>query len=96
MTAVVLAGGSGGETISEVVSISPGTAFLLGAPLDLNRAGALDLALLPGVGPTLARRIVDDRRARGPLGSPEELVRVRGIPRKTVEAIKPLVKAERE
>jgi len=48
-------------------------------PLDLNRASAVELAALPGIGPTLARRIVDDRIARGPFSSMTELLRVRGI-----------------
>jgi len=49
------------------------------AALDLNRAGAADLDRLPGIGPTLARRIVDHREAHGPFRSVDELRAVRGI-----------------
>jgi competence protein ComEA len=50
-----------------------------GRPLDLNRAGAVELAVLPGIGPALARRIVEDRALRGPFAAVEDLDRVRGV-----------------
>lgn len=50
-----------------------------GERLDLDRAGAADLARLPRVGLTLARAIVADREARGPFGGLEGLDRVPGI-----------------
>jgi competence protein ComEA len=46
--------------------------FLSNAPPD-------SLALLPGIGPVLAARIVSDRAARGPFTEWTELDRVRGI-----------------
>ncbi len=51
----------------------------LGLPLDLNAASADDLARLPGIGPGLAARIVEDRARRGPFPGPAALQRVRGI-----------------
>lgn len=48
-------------------------------PVDLNAAGPDELALLPGVGPSLARAIVDDRRERGPFRDLGDLDRVRGV-----------------
>jgi len=39
----------------------------------------MELALLPGVGSVLARRIVEERRVRGHFESVEDLLRVRGI-----------------
>jgi competence protein ComEA len=68
-------------------------AFLLGAPMDLNRATTLDLTLLPGVGPATARKIVKDRQARGPFPSAADLGRVRGVPAALVERLRPLVSA---
>lgn len=47
--------------------------------LDLNAAGADELAALPGVGPRLAERIIADRQEKGPFKSVDELDRVRGI-----------------
>ena len=59
--------------------MSAAEAFVLGEPLDLNRADVKALELLPGVGPVGAKRIADDRRDRGPFGSPADLGRVRGF-----------------
>jgi hypothetical protein len=47
--------------------------------IDPNRANALELERLPGIGPALAGRIVADRDRRGPFPSPEALLRVPGI-----------------
>mgnify|MGYP002631258613 CR=1 FL=1 len=49
------------------------------AQVNLNSANALELALLPGVGPVLASRIVEDRVSRGVFESVDDLQRVRGI-----------------
>ncbi len=48
-------------------------------PIDVDRADAATLDLLPGIGPALAARIVADRDSLGPFGSLEALQRVRGI-----------------
>ena len=50
-----------------------------GERIDLDRAGAAEIARLPRVGLTLARAIVVDRDSRGPFGSLEALDRVPGI-----------------
>ena len=55
--------------------------------IDVNAADAAELERLPGVGPTLAQRIVEERAAHGRFDSAEELSRVRGIGRKTVDAL---------
>lgn len=53
------------------------------APLDtalnVNSATAVELERLPGIGPSLARRIVADREARGPFATVAALDRVPGI-----------------
>jgi len=61
------------------------------APLDLNRADAADLDALPGIGPVLARRIVDFRREHGPFRRVEELRAVRGVGPRLLERIRPRV-----
>jgi competence ComEA-like helix-hairpin-helix protein len=61
-----------------------------GEALDINRAGAGDLERLPGVGPALARRIVEARET-GPFRRVEELTRVSGIGGVTVERLRPFV-----
>jgi len=52
-------------------------------PLDLNHASVEEIARLPGVGPSLARRIIEERERRGRFDSPDGLRSVLGLgPRK--------------
>jgi len=57
-------------------------------PLDVNRADAAQLARLPGVGPGLAQRIVEERERRGRFESPEALRYVLGVGPKKLAAIR--------
>jgi competence ComEA-like helix-hairpin-helix protein len=47
--------------------------------VNVNRATAVELERLPGIGPSLARLIVADREARGPFATLEALDRIPGI-----------------
>lgn len=67
-----------------------------GGVLDLNRASAAQLELLPGIGPASAARIVAYRDQIGGFRSVEELDGVSGIGARTVERIRPLVRVELE
>ena len=58
-----------------------------GRPINVNTASEAELEALPGVGPVIARRIIEGR----PYRSVEDLVRVKGIGRKRLEHIRPLV-----
>jgi len=51
----------------------------VGIVVDLDRAGAEQIAALPGIGPSLARRIVQWRDSAGGLGSLEGLDCVSGV-----------------
>jgi competence protein ComEA len=51
----------------------------LRAVLNVNRATAIELERLPGIGPALARRIVADREAQGPFATVAALDRIPGI-----------------
>jgi DNA uptake protein ComE-like DNA-binding protein len=59
------------------------------APLDVNHATEPELARLPGVGPALAARIVAAR----PFADVDELRRVRGLRRVTLERLRSHVTA---
>ena len=59
--------------------------------VDLNRATAADFVQLPGVGPVLARRMVDYRKSVGRFHAVEDLRAVKGIGKKKLERLKPLV-----
>jgi competence ComEA-like helix-hairpin-helix protein len=61
-------------------------------PLNLNTAGLEALQRLPGIGPTLAERIVADRRAYGLFRTPEHVLRVPGIGPRRWERIRPLLR----
>jgi competence protein ComEA len=55
--------------------------------IDLNRASARELDLLPSVGPRAAARIVEDRERNGPFRSAHDVRRVPGLPRRSVDRI---------
>lgn len=60
--------------------------------VDLNRAGVDELDGLPGIGPVLARRIVEFRQQHGPFAMVEDLLEVPGIGPKTLERLRALVR----
>jgi competence protein ComEA len=68
--------------------------FLKKHPLNLNRATAEQLEALPGVGPSLAQKILDYRKEHGGFKSVEKLDDVPGIGPKKLEDITPLVTVE--
>ena len=55
--------------------------------VNINTASAEELDGLPGIGPVLAQRIVDEREANGPYTGAEDLTRVEGIGQAIVESI---------
>jgi competence ComEA-like helix-hairpin-helix protein len=55
--------------------------------INLNSATSTDLELLPGVGPVLAKRIIDFRKTHGGFLSVEGLLEVKGIGAKTFKEI---------
>jgi competence ComEA-like helix-hairpin-helix protein len=57
--------------------------------VNVNAAGAAELAQLPGLGPATAQRIVEHRRDRGPFTSLEGLLDVPGIGPATLEQMRP-------
>ena len=63
--------------------------------IDVDRATAAELERLPGIGPSLASRIVADREQNGLFGTPEALRRVKGIGPRTLERIRPYLAAPR-
>ncbi len=59
--------------------------------VELMEASSQELQLLPGIGPVLAARIVSWRVEGGNLDRLEDLQRIRGIGRRTIESLQPLV-----
>lgn len=79
------------EQLAPFVRFSARPAPPAGAPagrVALNRAGAAELATLPGIGPALAAAIVEHRTRAGPFRRPEDLLAVRGIGPATLERLR--------
>ena len=57
--------------------------------IDVNSAEEAQLDLLPGIGPRLAARIVEERRTEGSFASLDELMRVTGLGPRLVERLRP-------
>ena len=57
-------------------------------PLDLNHASADEISRLPGVGPSLARRIVEERDRRGRFETSENLRGILGMGPKKLAALR--------
>lgn len=68
------------------------TRLRAGEPLDLNRAALGDLLLLPGVGPKLAARIVEERARRGGFANVDQLAEVKGVGPKKLAQLRALVR----
>jgi competence protein ComEA len=81
----VVQGGPRGELI-EIDRADPLSARYL---VDINKAEWPELAELPDIGETMARRIVDSRKSVGAFKDHDDLRRVRGIGPRTLEKMKP-------
>jgi len=57
-------------------------------PININRASAKEFDSLVGIGPVIARRIVEYRRVNGPFMAIEDLEKVSGIGRAKFEELK--------
>lgn len=62
--------------------------------LNINLAQASELERLPGIGPALARRIVEYREAWGPFSDIADILEVPGIGPAKFQAIKDLIRVE--
>jgi len=81
-------GGARGRTV-EIDRADPQTAHF---QIDINKAAWPELATLPGVGRTMAERIVQSREQNGPYADIDDLRRVRGIGARTLETLRPYLR----
>lgn len=81
--AISLAGGT--VTISDMPAVRQ---LALGLPIDLNRAAAEDLALIPGIGERMALEIVQRRQKTGKFAVLSDLTTVPGIKEKKFNGLK--------
>jgi len=60
-------------------------------PVNLNTATKADLEKLPGIGPSMAQRILDYRQKNGSFKKIEELMNIQGIGEKSFLKLRPLL-----
>jgi competence protein ComEA len=60
-------------------------------PVDLNAATVKQLEELPGVGPTVAKAIVEFRAKSGPFRRVEDLLAIRGISETKLKKLRPYI-----
>lgn len=82
---------SSGTASSAAAISSAGASQVSSALVNLNTADEAALASLPGIGDTLAQRIIDYRNAHGPFTSVNQLDNVKGIGEKKLASLKGLV-----
>ncbi len=62
--------------------------------ININNASTKELQGLPGVGKVTAERIIEYRAEKGAFTSPEQLLKVKGVGKKTLEQIRDLITLE--
>jgi len=60
--------------------------------VNINTADIKQLEKLPRIGPAMATRIIEYRNSQGPFKSLDELIKVKGIGKKTLNLIKPYLR----
>lgn len=82
--------GEGDDGADDPVAAVPGAPA---APdlVNINSATLAELDTLPGVGPSTAQAIVDDRAQNGPFASTEDLMRVSGIGEKKFTKLESMI-----
>lgn len=62
------------------------------AKISINTASKEDLETLPGIGPSMAQKIIDHRNSQGLYQRIEDIMKVKGIKEKLFEKIKDLIR----
>ncbi len=87
--AIALAGATPLTAQTKAAPMAPGAEA--SAPLNLNAATQAQLEKLPGIGPSVAMRILEYRQKNGAFKKVEDLMNVRGVGEKSFLKLKSLV-----
>ena len=77
--------------VAAAVAAPAAAAVKAPAPVNVNTAAATQLVRLPGIGKTTADRIIAYRTEHGPFKTVDDLVKVKGIGKKTLEKLREMV-----
>lgn len=80
-----------GESTEGYVPIQSGQQTQDKQKINLNTAAASELETLPGIGPSKAEAIIENRETNGPYKTIEDLKNISGIGDKTFEKLKELI-----
>ncbi|MDN7132682.1 ComEA family DNA-binding protein [Vreelandella profundi] len=80
--------------LSVSLGLSSGVLAQQLAPINVNTADAELLAELPGIGPSRAEAIIEERQTSGAFDSADDLTRVSGIGSATVDSMRDQVTFE--
>ncbi len=85
---LIVSRGEEGLIIIKIRRMEPEKLLIYSIPIELNRATEEELVALPGIGESLAGRIIEYRRVKRGFSSLEELMEVKGIGSKKYERLK--------
>lgn len=78
----------GMEVRMQAEDLNPSTPYVNHYLVDINSGSVADFLLLPGIGETLAKKIIEERETHGRFQSVEDLARVYGIGQKKIDALR--------
>lgn len=80
-----------GTKVLRAEAVDSGSPTNIVYPININTADEATLQLLPGIGPSYSKRIIEYRIENGGFNSVEEITNIRGIGPKTLEKLRPIV-----
>ncbi len=80
-----------GTSVARQSELSKADAVEVVYPININTADQATLQLLPGIGETYAKRIIEYREQNGGFDTVEELLNIRGIGERRLERLRPVV-----
>ena len=79
------------HTVGDEIRVVPAEGTTGKYLVDLNRAGASELELLPGIGPRRAERIIEWRQERGPFRTLDDVKKATGLSARQLDALRDVV-----